>query len=68
MERLGARPNREAWLSEHEHFFWHYYLCEDEDGMHKVWDDAFYPVPQHSGEGYECMICGAIPETRGMAP
>ena len=49
----------------HEHLFWHFYLCEDQDGTHKVYDDPFYPVPEHFADGYEC-VCGAVPS--GAAP
>ena len=51
---------------EHDHVWLHYWLCEDEDGYHKFFDDPHYPIPEHFGDGYECA-CGAVPD-KGAAP
>ena len=48
---------------DHQCNFWLFYLCEDKDGVHKVWEDPFYPTPEHFDHGYECA-CGAKPEGR----
>ena len=50
-------------MTAHTHNFWLFYLCEDKDGVHKVWEDPFYPTPEHFDHGYECA-CGAKPEGR----
>ena len=43
--------------SDHIHNWWLYYLCEDNQGVHKIFEDPHYPAPTYFARGYECY-CG----------
>ena len=49
---------------EHDHVWWHYYVTAR--GV-KVMENPYESPPAHVTDGYECMICGAVPD-KGAAP
>ena len=44
-------------MTDHDHLWWHYFICEDERGTYKVFENPCEPVPEHLADGYECA-CG----------
>ena len=44
--------------TDHEHLWWHFWVIEYEQGIKKVYEDPYYPVPEHFlSQGYSCF-CG----------